>query len=117
MTDIQRYNPTVLWSDAVSFNGIGYFVEVPESGESFREQTLALLTQADRTLQAIGSDKSRLMMATIYLTDFSNRAVFNEIWVDWLPKGHAPARVCVRAELASPDLLVEIAFMAATRQV
>ncbi|WP_035056368.1 Rid family hydrolase [Andreprevotia chitinilytica] len=113
--DIHRLNPTDLWSDAVSFNGIACFVEVPESGSGFAEQTQALLAQAERTLQTIGSDKSRLMMATIYVTDFSNRAVLNEIWAAWLPAGAAPARACARAELASPDLLIEIAFTAAVK--
>ncbi|SMC23074.1 Enamine deaminase RidA, house cleaning of reactive enamine intermediates, YjgF/YER057c/UK114 family [Andreprevotia lacus DSM 23236] len=113
--DIHRHNPTPLWSDAVVFNRIACFVEVPESGTSFVEQTRALLAQAERTLAAVGSDKGRIMMATIYLPDLSNRAEFNEVWGEWLPEGAAPARACVRAELASPDLLVEIAFTAATR--
>jgi len=113
--DIQRLNPTPLWSDAVTFNGIACFVEVPESGSTFAEQTRALLAQAERTLLALGSDKSRLMMATIYLPDLNNRAVFNDIWGEWLPAGSAPARACIRAELATADLLVEIAFTAAVR--
>ncbi|BCL74629.1 hypothetical protein JHS3_03650 [Jeongeupia sp. HS-3] len=112
--DIQRLNPTPIWSDAVVFNRIACFVEVPESGDSFAEQTRALLAQAERTLAAIGSDKSRLMMVTIYLPDLANRKVLNEIWAEWLPEGSAPARACVRAELASPDLQIEIAFTAAT---
>ncbi|KAF0815411.1 2-iminobutanoate/2-iminopropanoate deaminase [Andreprevotia sp. IGB-42] len=112
--DIQRLNPTPLWSDAVVFNRIACFVEVPESGGTFAEQTHALLAQAERTLAAIGSDKSRLMMATIYLPDLDRRAEFNAIWGAWLPAGSAPARACIRAELASPDLQVEIAFTAAT---
>ncbi|GHD56250.1 RidA family protein [Jeongeupia chitinilytica] len=113
--DIHRHNPTPLWSDAVVFNRIACFVEVPESGNSFADQTRALLAQADRTLAAIGSDKSRLMMVTIYLPNLANRKALNEIWAEWLPEGCAPARACVRAELASPDLQIEIAFTAATR--
>lgn len=115
MSDITRHNPTALWSDAVSFNRIACFVEVPERGSDIETQTRFLLAQADKTLAAIGSDKSRLMMVTIYLTDLSNRVGFNDVWAEWLPDGCAPARACVRADLASPELLVEIAFTAATR--
>ncbi|TJZ76224.1 RidA family protein [Chitiniphilus eburneus] len=112
-TDLQRINPTPLWSDAVCFNGTGYFVEVPESGTDFTAQTRALLAQAERTLHAIGSDKARLLMVTIYLPDLAHRQALNELWREWLPEGCAPARACVRAELASPDLLIEMAFVAA----
>ena len=75
--------------------------------------TLSLLAQAERTLSLCGSDKSRLLMATIYLKHMRDRAAFNAVWEQWLPKGCAPARVCVSAEMASPDYLLEIAFTAA----
>ncbi|GLS05890.1 hypothetical protein GCM10007860_30520 [Chitiniphilus shinanonensis] len=113
MSDIRRLNPAPLWSDATVFNGIVHFVEVPESGDDFDSQARALLAQAERTLQAVGSDKGRLLMVTIYLPDLANRQALNAIWGDWLPEGRAPARACVRAELASPDLLLEMAFVAA----
>jgi enamine deaminase RidA (YjgF/YER057c/UK114 family) len=32
----------------------------------------------------------------------------NEVWTPWLPKDGAPVRACVQAELAHPDILVEI---------
>lgn len=110
---IHRHNPTALWSDAVIHQGTAYFVEIPESGESFAEQLSALLAQTERTLAAIGSDKSRLLLATIYLPDMAHRAELNERWGQWLPEGCAPARICVKAELASPDWLIEIAFTVA----
>ncbi|GGP23855.1 RidA family protein [Silvimonas iriomotensis] len=113
MSDIQRLNPTAQWSDATCFNGIIHFVEVPESGKTMAEQTHALLAQAERTLAAMNSDKSRLLMAMIYMPDLANRAEFNQIWQAWLPAGCAPSRACVKAELASPDDLLEIVFTAA----
>ncbi len=111
---IQRINPQAQWSDAVVHNGTAYFVEVPESGTDFTGQTLALLAQAERTLALTGSDKSRLLTATIYLKHMADRVAFNALWQAWLPEGCAPARVCVSAEMASPDFLLEIAFTAVT---
>jgi enamine deaminase RidA (YjgF/YER057c/UK114 family) len=62
----------------------------------------------------VGSDKRHLLQATIYLKHMTDRATFNDLWAQWLPLGCAPARVCVCAEMASPDFLLEIAFTAAT---
>jgi len=113
MSDIQRINPQSVWSDAVVHNGTVYFVEVPESGTDITSQAQALFAQAERTLALAGSDKSRLLIATIYLKHMADRAAFNAAWQAWLPVGCAPARVCVSAEMASPDYLLEIAFTAA----
>jgi len=110
---IHRTNPQPQWSDAVMHNGTAYFVEVPESGTTIETQALAVFAQAERTLALCGCDKSRLLMATIYLKHMQDRAAFNAVWEQWLPAGCAPARVCVSAEMASPDYLLEIAFTAA----
>ena len=111
---IQRINPQPQWSDAVVHNGTAYFVEVPDSGDDISSQTRAVLSQTERTLAAVGSDKRQLLQATIYLKHMADRATFNDLWAQWLPPGCAPARVCVSAEMASPDFLLEIAFTAAT---
>nr|WP_315464954.1 RidA family protein [uncultured Rhodoferax sp.] len=112
-TPIQRIHPAAQWSDAVVHNGTAYFVEVPDSGTDIASQCQALFAQAERTLALADSDKSRLLMTTIYLKHMHDRAEFNAAWQAWLPAGCAPARVCVSAEMASPDYLLEIAFTAA----
>ena len=113
MKPIQRIHPQAQWSDAVVHSGTAYFVEVPESGNTMEAQTLAVFAQAERTLTLCGSDTSHLVMATIYLKHMADRPAFNKAWEQWLPPGCAPVRVCVCAELASPDFLLEIAFTAA----
>ncbi|MFC3031404.1 RidA family protein [Pseudoalteromonas fenneropenaei] len=111
---IQRLNPTTRWSDATVYNGIGHFVEVAaDPTQDAKAQALQIFTQAEATLAAIGSDKSRLLSATIYLTDFAYLAEFNQAWEAWLPAGTAPSRACVKAELADPAYKVEITFVAA----
>ena len=110
---IQRIHPAAQWSDAVVHNGTAYFVEVPESGTDITSQSQAVFAQAERTLALAGSNKSRLLIATIYLKHMADRAAFNAVWQAWLPEGCAPARVCVSAEMASPDYLLEITFTAA----
>ena len=94
---IQRINPAAQWSDAVVHNGTAYFVEVPESGTDITSQSQAVFAQAERTLALAGSNKSRLLIATIYLKHMADRTAFNAAWQSWLPEGCAPARVCVCA--------------------
>lgn len=112
--NIQRLNPAPRWSDATMYNGITHFVEVPNNTDcAMDEQITQLLAQAEVTLAAIGSDKSRLLSATIYITRKDNVAALNQAWEAWLPAGCAPSRACVKVELLDPAMLVEIAFVAA----
>jgi enamine deaminase RidA (YjgF/YER057c/UK114 family) len=112
---IQRINPSKLWSDITVYNGIAYFVEVPETdlGADIRGQVQQVLDQAERSLKKIGSNRSQVLSVTIYLTDFSNMAGLNQVWESWFEHGAAPSRACVKAELANPSYLVEVAFVAA----
>ena len=54
-----------------------------------------------------------MLSVTIYLTDFANLAALNEVWDAWFEEGTAPSRACVKADLANPEYLVEMAFVAA----
>jgi enamine deaminase RidA (YjgF/YER057c/UK114 family) len=112
--NIQRLNPTSRWSDATVYHGIAHFVEVPNNTDSpMDEQVAQILAQAEATLTAIGSDKSRLLSATIYITHTGNVPILNQAWETWLPAGCAPSRACVKVELLDPKMLIEIAFVAA----
>lgn len=114
---IQRLNPSPRWSDATVFNGIAHFVEVPNNTQTpMTEQIAQILAQAETTLAAIGSNKSQLLSATIYITDKENVPVLNTAWTDWLPEGCAPSRACIKVELLDPAMLVEIAFVAAVNR-
>lgn len=112
---IHRINPEQRWSDVTVFNGIAHFVEVPESDLSadIKGQTEQVLAQAEKNLAGIGSDKTRILSVTIYITDFANLPAMNEVWDAWFEPGTAPSRACVKVELADPDYLVEMAFVAA----
>lgn len=114
--DIQRINPCANWSDATVFNSMVHFVEIAADPEgNMLSQTEQLFAQAEATLASVGSDKSRLLSVTIYVTDFANVGVFNKAWQAWLPEGCAPSRACLKVELADPAYLVEIAFVAAVK--
>ena len=76
-------------------------------------QTRQVLDKIDKLLAEAGSDKSRVLTAQIWLANIGHYSAMNEVWDAWMPEGHAPARACIEARLASPDLLVEIGIIAA----
>ena len=82
-------------------------------GKSVGDQTREILATIDMLLAEAGSDKTRLLSATIYLADIGTFARMNAEWDAWITAGHAPARATVEAKLAAPEYTVEIACIAA----
>ena len=78
-----------------------------------KEQTKTMLDSVEDLLKKAGSDKKHIVSAIIYLKDIRHYAAMNEVWDAWLIPGYAPARACVEARLADPDLLVEVSVIAA----
>jgi enamine deaminase RidA (YjgF/YER057c/UK114 family) len=83
------------------------------AGASVAEQTKEILAQIDALLAEAGSDKTKIMMATIYLADISTFAEMNSVWDTWVVEGETPARATVEAKLVAPEYKVEIAIIAA----
>ena len=82
-------------------------------GGSVSAQTKEILAAIERLLTEAGSDKTKILSATIYLADIATFAEMNAVWDAWIPAGHAPARATVEARLAAPAYSVEIACIAA----
>ena len=76
-------------------------------------QTRQVLAAIDRLLEEAGSEKSRILQATVYLADIADFAAMNSVWDAWVPQGHTPARATVEAKLATPAYRVEIQVVAA----
>ena len=76
-------------------------------------QARSVLAQIDALLAEIGSDKTQILSATIYLPDIKDFAAMNAVWDAWVPQGHTPARATVEAKLASPAYKIEIQVVAA----
>jgi enamine deaminase RidA (YjgF/YER057c/UK114 family) len=84
----------------------------PPSG-SAREQTARILEQIDQLLKEAGTDKTRLLLANVWLSDIRYFDEMNEAWEAWIVKDCAPVRATVEAKLAGPEYLVEIMVQAA----
>ena len=76
------------------------------------EQTKRILEGIDRLLATAGTDKSKLLTATIWLSDIRFFSEMNEVWDAWVSPGNTPARACIEAKLARTKFLVEIGVTA-----
>ncbi len=76
-------------------------------------QTTQVLSAIDALLTRAGTDKSKLLMCQIFITDLADFPAMNAVWEAWLPAGHAPPRATVVARLAKPEWRVEMVVTAA----
>lgn len=116
MTDIKRIKVGPRMSQAVVHGDTVYLagqVALNAPGASVREQTLDILASTDALLAEAGTDKSKLLSATIWLANIGDFAEMNEVWDAWVSPGNTPGRACVEAKLAAPQFTVEIAVIAA----
>jgi len=105
-----RYSGLVILGDTAYFSG---YVPEASAGRSVAEQTQDVLHQIEQSLEEIGSDKSRLLQATVWLADIGSYDTMNAVWDAWVVPGQAPARACVQSRLADPDYALEIQVVAA----
>ncbi len=111
---IERIDVEHRMSEAVIYNGTLYYTSVPENLDADAEaQTADALAVIDRLLLRAGSDKSRILDATIFLVNKDDFAAMNRAWDAWVAPGHAPVRCTVQAGLMNPKYRVEIKIVAA----
>jgi enamine deaminase RidA (YjgF/YER057c/UK114 family) len=82
-------------------------------GASAADQTKDILASIDRLLAQAGTDKTKLISATIWLADIKDFAEMNSVWDAWVSPGNTPCRACVESKLAAPQFTVEIGVIAA----
>jgi enamine deaminase RidA (YjgF/YER057c/UK114 family) len=105
-----RMSQVVVHGDTVYLAGI---VANKTAGESVAKQTEEILSIIDGHLAKAGTDKSKLLTTTIYITDMKTFPEMNAVWDGWVSAGNTPARATVEAKLAAPQYNVEIMVTAA----
>lgn len=108
-------NPNM--SQAVVHNGIVYISgQVDNSKDSVKGQTEDVLKKVDSLLEGAGTDKSKLLTASIWLKDIERDfQEMNSVWYKWLDSDNKPVRATVEANMARSSLLVEIQVSAAVK--
>lgn len=111
-TQRKRMSKIVIHNNTVYLCG-----QVAEDADAdIREQTRTMLAKVDDLLAQAGSDREHILSATIYIRDMEYFADMNEVWDAWVIEGHSPARACIAAHMARPELLVEISVIAAVKE-
>lgn len=113
---IQRILPGSRLSEVSIHNQVAYFAgQVPELSvnENAYEQTKEVLWLIDKLLAEIGSHKSQILNAQIFLADMQDYTQLNQAWDEWVDRFNPPSRATVEAKLADPRWKVEIVITAA----
>jgi len=110
-TERRRMSKIVIHNDTIYLCG-----QVAKDAKAdISEQTRTMLEKVEVLLAEAGSDRKHILSATLYIKDMSYFAEMNAVWDDWVIEGYSPARACVEASMARPELLVEVSVIAAVK--
>ena len=111
---IRRIRASARFCEVSVHNGVAYFAgQVPETTQNAYAQTKEVLELIDNLLVEIGSHKSRILNAQIFLANMQDYAELNQAWDEWVDCANPPSRATVEAKLADPRWKVEIVISAA----
>ena len=111
---ITRIQPGARMSEAVIHGDTIYLAgQVGEPGDDVVAQTKTALDEIEALLAEAGSDKSKILMAQIWLADIGDFEAMNSVWDAWVDTANPPARATGESRLAAPEYLVEIIVTAA----
>jgi enamine deaminase RidA (YjgF/YER057c/UK114 family) len=111
---IRRIEPGTRMSAAVVHGDTVYLAgQVGTAGDDVTTQTVTALAEVDRLLALAGTDKSKILNATIWLADIADFGKMNAVWDAWVDPANPPARATGESKLATPDYLVEVIVIAA----
>ena len=107
------------YSQAIEAGGLvfvsGQLPVNPSTGEfaegGIKEQTRQSLTNAQQVLQAAGTDLSRVVKTTVFLSDMDNFGAMNEVYAEFFSQTF-PARSAFAVRTLPKGALVEIECIA-----
>lgn len=113
---IKHYQSGSRMSQAVVHGGCVYIAgQVADDRKAGIEaQTRSVLAKVDALLAEAGSDRSKLLAVNVFLPQIGDFDAMNGVYDAWIASAAPPpARACVEARLADPDLRIEITAVAA----
>ena len=112
---IQRFDVGARMSEMSVHNGIAHLAGqiADDASADIGGQTRQVLAAIDDLLERAGSDKTKILMAQIFLADLADFPGMNAEWDAWVTPGHTPPRATVQAALANPQWRIEIVVTAA----
>ncbi|HEX2010574.1 MAG TPA: RidA family protein [Roseateles sp.] len=115
MSNLQRFDVGTRISEMAVYNGVAYLAgQVPEDAtQDITGQTAQVLAAIDKLLARAGTDKTKILMAQVFIKDLAEFPGMNAAWDAWVAAGNAPPRATVEANLARPEWKIEIVVTAA----
>jgi enamine deaminase RidA (YjgF/YER057c/UK114 family) len=112
---IKYFQSGTRMSQAVVYGGLVHIAgQVADNRKAGIEgQTADVLAKIDALLAEAGTSKSKLVAVNIFLPQIGDFETMNSIYDAWVDPERLPARACVEARLADPDLRIEITAVAA----
>lgn len=113
---ISRHFQTRINHRIVEHNGVLYLggLVADDKSKCMKGQTEQICKKIDDLLAQVGSSKAKLLTATIYISDFSQKDGMNEAWLSWLSAEDLPTRATIGVAELGDDTLIEIVVSAAT---
>lgn len=99
----------------LTHNGTVYLagMTADDTSGDVQQQTRDTLAKIDHYLGLAGSDRSKLLSATIWLRDIADFELMNAVWDGWIDLGAMPVRATVESRMAGDAYRVEIMVIAA----
>lgn len=112
---IQRFDVGARMSEMAVHGNTVYLAGqiADDASQDIQGQTRQVLEAIDALLARAGTDRSKILMAQIFLVDLADFAGMNEVWDAWVSAGNTPPRATVQAALAKPEWKIEIVVTAA----
>lgn len=112
---MKHYKTSSRMAQAVTYNGAVHIAgQVADNRKAgIEEQTRDVLAKIDALLAEAGTNKSKLVAVNIFLPHITDFEAMNRVYDLWIDSERPPARACVEARLADPDLRVEMTAIAA----
>jgi len=105
----RRMSRCVVRGDMVWLAGL----TASDTSQDIAGQTKQVLDKIDGYLAEAGTSKSNLLSANLWIKDMALFAQMNAVWNAWVDPANPPARACVKADMARPEILIEIMVTAA----
>jgi enamine deaminase RidA (YjgF/YER057c/UK114 family) len=113
---LQRFDVGTRMSEMAVYRDTVYLAGqvADDATQDIAGQTRQVLAAVDALLARAGSDKSKILMAQIFLVDLADFEGMNAVWDTWVSAGHTPPRATVQAKLAKPGWKIEMVVTAAS---
>ncbi|MCV9907690.1 RidA family protein [Brucella sp. HL-2] len=110
----ERHLRTPIMHRVVEHNGIVYVggTTCDDENLDMAGQTQEILTKIDKYLAEAGTDKAKLLTATVFVTDLELKPQMDVVWKAWVGPEDLPTRATVGVADLGGDTLIEIVVSA-----